>query len=131
MALPRLVTEEFVPLGALLPDAPFEAATTLVSGSATADFSAPRVVPLPDVQLLREDERSKDFNVDALRTITRAKVTRDSLSYVVGGLSRDIAEQKTPAARGLLDEAIVQVTVSSSFGGASKLKVIRRLPLIT
>lgn len=75
--------------------------------------------------------------MDAIRTITRAKVTRDTLSMVMTGFvlflisfslslfvsltdarrsyARDAAESKTPVARGLLDEMQVQNTAHNIY----------------
>lgn len=69
--------------------------------------------------LLTPDQRSADLTIDAIRTITRAKVTRDSLAMVMSGYARDIAEAKTPAQRGLLDEAQVQATANKLLSPAA------------
>lgn len=108
---PRLMFPEL--MGAdVLPEPPFAAGSIHVVGGKEMDAESPQLVPVPDPVLLGPDQRSKDLTIDAIRTITRAKVTRDSLTMVMTGYTKELAESKTPAQRGLLDEAQVQVTAA-------------------
>jgi hypothetical protein len=94
----------------VLPEPPFwpDCVTTRdeLDATAAAATKAAETVEF----LLAPEQRSTDLTIDAIRTITRAKVTRDSLSLVMSGYAREIAENKTPAQRGLLDEKQVQHT---------------------
>ncbi len=130
---PRLFAPELLLGASLIPEAPFSAGTVMqlsTSGALVDTLAKPS--PLPETVLLKEHERSADLNLDAIRTITRAKVTRDSLGMVMTGsekkrknkdffvlcskvffrYAREAAEAKTPQQRGLLDEAQVQVTAT-------------------
>lgn len=126
---PRLALPELIEPNAL-PEPPFRAATKLWSDPLAAPglrwLTFYRLVEAPrsprrsvvaaaepaEAQALNPDQRSVDLTIDAIRTITRAKVTRDSLSLVMSGYARDIAESKTPSQRGLLDEKQVQQTAA-------------------
>ncbi len=115
-SFPRIYVPELVPLAANVPEPPFAPGTLLdVGGGRRVDMAGPLPAPPPELVPLRDDQRSKDLNIDAIRTITRAKVTRDSLTLVMTGYARDAAEAKTPQQRGLLDEAQVQATAQLLF----------------
>ncbi len=113
---PRIYVPELIPVASNIPEPPFFPGSVLeVSPAVHLDMVSPKQVPLPEVVLLKDDQRSADLNIDAIRTITRAKVTRDSLTLVMTGYARDAAEAKTPHQRGLLDEAQVQTTATLQF----------------
>ena len=113
---PRIYVPELVPLAGSVPEPPFLPGTLLDLGSGQRlDMARPPPPPPPEVPLLKDDQRSQDLNIDAIRTITRAKVTRDSLTLVMTGYARDAAEAKSPQQRGLLDEAQVQATAQLLF----------------
>ena len=107
-----------------------------VGSSFKVDTFCPALLQSSPLNLLGPDQRTLDLNIDAIRTITRAKVTRDSLTLVMSGYAKglhfkinwknqigqililrmvclEVADSKGPQQRGLLDETQVQTTAQT------------------
>ena len=69
---PRVVFPEFVGNNHL-PEPLFKAATQLLAGEDEVNYETLALKDLPEEKFLTPDQRTPDLNVDAIRTITRAK----------------------------------------------------------